>query len=147
MSLDFLYYIFCHIWKYITFALKRSSIKFWVRFILILIFSLFSISQAHCKFFPFKDRTLNHVHSSVGYKYTCSSCNITYYGKTSRHFIDRCREHLRVNQKGIDIKGVSFFIRDHTNDTGHSASIDYFCITDNASSELDVLIHESWLFQ
>ena len=44
-------------------------------------------------FFPFKDRVPAHICSSVVYKFTCSSCQATYYGKTSRHFIVRCREH------------------------------------------------------
>ena len=35
------------------------------------------------------------------------------YGKTSRHFIVRCREHLGINKKGISIKGASSSIRDH----------------------------------
>ena len=35
--------------------------------------------------------------SSVVYKFSCSSCKATYYGKTSRHFIVRCREHIGVN--------------------------------------------------
>ena len=51
-------------------------------------------------FFHFKDRAPSHVRSSVVYKFSCSSCKVTYYGKTSRHFIVRCREHLGVNKKG-----------------------------------------------
>ena len=57
-------------------------------------------------FFPFKDRAPSHVRSSVVYKFSCSSCKATYYGKTSRHFIVRCREHLGVNKKGKCIKGL-----------------------------------------
>ena len=96
-------------------------------------------------FFPFKDRAPSHVRSSIVYKFTCSSCKATYYGKTSRHFIVRCREHLGVNKKGKNIKGVSSSIRDHIKDTGHNASIDDFCIIDNTSNEFDLLIHESLL--
>ena len=96
-------------------------------------------------FFPFKDRAPKHARSSIVYKFTCSSCKATYYGKTSRHFIVRCREHLGVNKKGKSIKGVSSSIRDHINDTGHNASLDDFCVIDNTSNELDLLIHESLL--
>ena len=85
------------------------------------------------------------VCSSLVYKFTCSSCKATYYGKTSRHFIVRCREHLGINKKGNSIKGVSSAIKDHINDTGHSASLDCFCIIDNAINELDLLIHENLL--
>ena len=96
-------------------------------------------------FFPFKDRAPKHARSSIVYKFTCSSCKATYYGKISRHFIVRCREHLGVNKKGKSIKGVSSSIRDHINDTGHNASLDDFCVIDNTSNELDLLIHESLL--
>ena len=50
--------------------------------------------------FPFKDRVLGHVYSSVVCKFTCSSCQATYYCKTLRHFIVRCREHLGINKRG-----------------------------------------------
>ena len=55
-------------------------------------------------FFPFKDRIPSNLRSSVVYKFTCSSCKAAYYGKTSRHFIVHCREHLGINKKGKAIK-------------------------------------------
>ena len=57
---------------------------------------------------------------------TCSSCQAIYYGKTSRYFIVRCREHLGINKKGKSVNGASSAIRDHIKDTGHSASLDDF---------------------
>jgi len=76
----------------------------------------------------------------------CNSCQATYYGKTSRHFIVRCREHLGINRKGNSVKGaVKSAITDHVNDTGHSASLDDFCIIDKVNNELELLIHESLL--
>ena len=83
--------------------------------------------------------------SSVVYKFTCSSCQAAYYGKTSRHFVVRCREHLGINKKGISIKSASSSIRDHINETGHAASFDDFCILDKANNNFDLLIHESLL--
>ena len=71
----------------------------------------------------------------------CSSCKATYYGKTSRHFIVRCREHLGTNKNGKTIKGVSSSIRALINHTGHSASVEDLCILDNVNNELDS--HES----
>ena len=106
---------------------------------------VFQSSRRIENYFPFKDRAPSHVCSSVVYKVTCSSCQATYYGKTSRHFITRCREHLGINKKGNSIKGISSPIRDHINDTGHSASIEDFCILDKVGNELDLLIHESLL--
>ena len=86
-----------------------------------------------------------HVCSSVAYKFTCSSCQATYYGKTSRHFIIRCTEHLGINKKGNSVKSTSSAIGDHIKDTGHSASLDNFCIIDRTNNELDLIIHESVL--
>ena len=52
---------------------------------------------------------------------------------------------LGVNKKGKSIKGAPSSIRDHIVNTGHSASINDFCIINTASNELDLLIHESLL--
>ena len=107
----------------------------------------FVFQPAKCigSFFSCTDRAPSHIRSSVVYKCSCSSCKATYYGKTSRHFIVRCREHLGVNKKGKSIKGAPSSIRDHIVSTGHSASINDFCIINTASNELDLLIHESLL--
>ena len=74
-----------------------------------------------------------------------SNLSKTYYGKTSRRFIARCREHLAIYKKAKAIKGVSSSIRDHVSSTGHSASVEEFCILDSACTELDLLMHESLL--
>ena len=34
--------------------------------------------------------------------------------------------------------------RDYISSTGHSAAVEHFCILDNASTELDLFIHESF---
>ena len=95
--------------------------------------------------FPFKDRIPANICSSVVYKFTCSSCQATYRGKTSRHFIVRCRETFGINKKGISIKGASSSTRDHINETGHAAPFDDFCILNKANNNIDLLIHESLL--
>ena len=95
--------------------------------------------------FPFKYRIPTNICSSVVYKFACSSCQTTYYGKTSRHFVIRYREHLGINKKGISIKGASSSIRDHINETGHAASFDDFFILDKANNNFDLLIHGSLL--
>ena len=93
----------------------------------------------------YKERVSRHLHSSVVYKFTWSSCKATYYGKASRHLIVRCWEHLGINEKGKTIKGVLSSIRDHVHSTGHSASVEDFYILDNVRNELDLLTHESLL--
>ena len=43
------------------------------------------------------------------------------------------------------LKAFSSSIRDHVSSTGHSASVEDFCILDNLRNELDLLIHEGLL--
>ena len=45
-------------------------------------------------FFRFKDKVPLNARSLVLYKFTCSSCNSAYVGKTKRHFLVRTFEHL-----------------------------------------------------
>ena len=129
-----------------TIRLKKNLNKFLGKIYPHIDFKLvFQSAKRNENCFPFRDRVLSHVRSSVVYKLTCSSRKATYYGKTSRHLIGRCREYLGVNKKGKSIKGVSPSFRDHISNTGHSASIDDFCIIDNADNQFDLLIHDSLL--
>ena len=43
------------------------------------------------------------------------------------------------------MKGLSSTIRDHVSSTGHIASVEDFCILDNAGTELDLLVQDSLL--
>ena len=60
--------------------------------------------------FPFKDRVPSHVCSSIVKKVTSRSCQATHYGKTSRHFIFHCGDHVVINKKGSNVKGASGII-------------------------------------
>ena len=51
--------------------------------------SLNVIFQSPCKLhtlFKFKDSLDKKIRSDLIYRNTCSNCNVTYYGKTYRHF-------------------------------------------------------------
>ena len=48
-------------------------------------------------FFSFKDKVPLNARSFVLYKFTCSSCNSAYVGKTKRHFLVRMFEHLGIS--------------------------------------------------
>jgi len=45
-------------------------------------------------FFHFKDVIPRELRSHLVYKFSCSSCNATYYGKTERHLNVRSGEHI-----------------------------------------------------
>ena len=53
--------------------------------------------------------------------------------------------NIRVNKNKKNTKGVSSFIRDHIQDTGHNAFIDNSCIINDIGNELDLLVHENLL--
>ena len=88
------------------------------------------------------------VCSNVVYKFSCSGCNATYYGKTNRNLLIHCNEHLAINRNGHEIVSSSpSSIRDHIKQTGHTMSIGDFHIISKSSNSYDLLIHESLLIQ
>ena len=86
----------------------------------------FSIFKTHTVFFPFKDRFPALIRSSVVYQFKCPGCHALYFGKTTRHLITRCREHLGMNKAGQKIKVSPSAIWDHINKSGHAASMEDF---------------------
>ena len=47
--------------------------------------------------FRFKDSPNRKIRSFLVYRYKCSNCNVTYYGKTYHHFFTRAAEHIGVS--------------------------------------------------
>ena len=70
--------------------------------------------------FRFKDSIPKELRFHLAYKFFCSNCTITYYGKTERHLDVRSREHLSVfaltgacensNKKNRQSKGTAYFL-------------------------------------
>ena len=48
--------------------------------------------------FRFKDPLEKKTRSEIIYRYTCSNCKVTFYGKTFRHLYTRAAEHMRIFQ-------------------------------------------------
>ena len=69
---------------------------------------LFQSAKHIENFFLFKDRVLSQIFSSVVYKFTRNSCQATYNGKTSCHFIVQCKIHLGTRRKYVRIR--CFFV-------------------------------------
>ena len=58
--------------------------------------------------FHFKDSLEKKIRSEIIYRYGCSNCNVTYYGKTFRHFYNRAAEHIGIsNLTGKCLKTLS----------------------------------------
>ena len=61
--------------------------------------------------FRFKDVIPKELQSHLVYKFPCSNCNVTYYGKTDRHFNVRSREHIGIShlpEQRVESKPFAF---------------------------------------
>ena len=57
--------------------------------------------------FHFKDSLEKKIRSGIIYRYMCSNCNVTYYGKTFCHFYTRAAEHMGISDlTGKRLKNV-----------------------------------------
>ena len=81
------------------------------------------------------------------YRYTCSNCKVTYYGKTYHHFFTRAVEHLDIsNLTRKRLKCVKqLAISDHLLECNCSIEFDHFDIL--ASNRFRLLIKESLLIK
>ena len=80
--------------------------------------------------------------------HTCSSCNATYYGKTSRDLKVRYMEHLGINRSGHKTKSSSqSSIGDHITKTAHNGTMEDFKISARSDNTFDLLIYKSLLIQ
>ena len=73
-------------------------------------FKLKIIFRSKCRLntlFHFKDSLEKKIRSGIIYRYTCSNCKLTYYGKTFRHFYTRAAEYMGIsNLTGKRLKSV-----------------------------------------
>ena len=87
--------------------------------------------------FRFKDRLPKFLQSGLVYRFECSGCNATYYGKTKRHFKVRMCEHLGISHLTGKRKtlhpGQSSAIFEHT----------LFCRGTPLFSDFDVLARDT----
>ena len=99
----------------------------------------------------YKDRVNIGLKSHVIYKFMCSECNLTYYGKTPRHFIVRYSEHLSISPftgKKLNRKTqLKSNVEQHIDCTKHCNDKDSFSIISSANSDLQLKIQESILIK
>ena len=66
------------------------------------------VFRSKCRLFHFQYSLEKKIHSGIIYRYRCSNCNVTYYGKTYCHFYTRMAEHMGVsNLTGKCLKKLS----------------------------------------
>ena len=100
-------------------------------------------------FFNFKDSLPLGVRSCIVYKYTCSHCNMTYIGKTKRHYLVRMCEHLGISYKtGKCSKynpNKTTAVREHIRLKQHPSNFENFEIISYAKSDFETCVKESLL--
>ena len=112
--------------------------------------SLKVVFQSPCKLrslFHFKDTLDKKIRSDLVYRYTCSNCNVTYYGKTYRHFFTRAAEHMGIsNLTEKRVKNVKqLAVSDHLLQCDCSINFDDFDILASETNNFRLLIKESLL--
>ena len=87
-------------------------------------------------YFRFKDRVPETLQSNFVYKFKCTSCTASHYGKTYRHMKVRVSEHQGVSPRtGKRVKGtLSTSLRDHMLDCDHRVAWEDFSIIGREST-------------
>ena len=108
---------------------------------------VFSSNNKIKNFFSFKDKIPTNLKSLVLYEFTCRDCNVSYIGKTSRHYQVRFSEHLGISKvTNLPLKyskKTSTAVRDHTYTCNHNSTIDCFKIIGSAKNDYHLKIKES----
>ena len=108
------------------------------------------VFQSKCKlinFFTFKDQIPIFLRSGIVYKFKCSGCNATYYGKTKRHFKVRMCEHLEFSAlTRIRVNGDNdSAIKERHLFCNHSSGFDHFSILASSNNDFKVTLMERHL--
>ena len=92
--------------------------------------------------FHFKDSLEKKLRSGIIYRYRCSNCNVTYYGKTFRHFYTSAAEHMGIsNLTEKRLKNVKqSAISDHLLQCNCTINFDNFDILAAESNKFKLLL-------
>ena len=108
-----------------------------------------SFTFAEDSLFRYKDSLQKKIRSDIVYRYMCSNCKVTYYGKTYRHFFTRAVEHMGIsNLTGKRLKCVKqSAVSDHLLECNCSIDFDHFDILASDANKFRLLIKESLLIK
>ena len=101
----------------------------------------------HC--FDLKIHLGEKICSGIIYRYKCSNCKVTYYGKTFRYFYTRIAEHMGIsNLTGKRLKNVKqSAISDHLLQCNYVISFDDFSILAMDCNKFRFLLRVSLLIK
>lgn len=99
--------------------------------------------------FSFKDKLPMMMQSGLVYKFTCASCNASYYGQTIRHFKTRACEHLGMSHLTGKILRTrkTTAISDHVLECGCPPSLGDFSVLCRESNSFKLSLKESILIK
>ena len=99
--------------------------------------------------FKFKDSLDKKIRTDLIYRYTCSNCNVTYYGKTYRHFFTRAAEHTTIfNLTEKRVKNMKEpAVPDHRLQCNCVISFHDFDVLASVTNNFRLLIEESLLIK
>ena len=85
------------------------------------------------------------MRSLLCYRFQCSSCNATYYGKNKHHLKVRVPEHMGVSAcTGNNIKSTkNSAVRDHMLVCDNNASFEDFSVLTNETNDFRIKLQES----
>ena len=108
------------------------------------------IFQSPCKLnslFRYKDSLQKKIRCDIVYRYMCSNCKVTYYGKTYHPFFTRAEEHMGIsNLTGKRLKFVKqSAVSNRLLQCNCSIDFDNFYILASDANRFPLLIKESLL--
>ena len=97
--------------------------------------------------FQFKDKIPKLILSGLVYRFKCSGCNATYYGKTKRHFKVRACEHAGISPlTGKRLASNPYqtsAVKEHMLTCNHVVSFEDFSILANSNNNFHLELKES----
>ena len=114
---------------------------------------MFNSGKRLGSFFSFKDKVPLNARSFILYKFTCSSCNSAYIGKTKRHFLVRMFEHLGIslrtgrNYTYNPKNNNNTAVLNHINCQNCNATLDNCRVIGSARNDFLLCLKESLLIQ
>ena len=108
---------------------------------------IFECKNRFINFFKSEDSIPLHLPSHLIYKFQCSNCNITYYGKIDRHLKVRAGKHINTSPltRKRDNNNKKSSVKDHCLLSGHVCSFKVFTVLNYESHKFRRLIKESLL--
>ena len=99
--------------------------------------------------FRFNDILDKKICSDLIYRYSCSDCNATYYGKTYQHFFTRAAEHMAIsNLTGKHVKNKKeSTVSDHLLQCDCTIDFDHIDILASDTNNFRLLIKLSLLIK